>query len=258
MRDIPTEGARNTAGSFVFAYYPGFSRVVPGYFASFPRVNSKLDGVHVDVGAIFKIGIACIQEKGRGIVTANSQEIESTWDSIPTWSKGALSHKDCKKGERFVFTPKEVFEKVREAALASTGPDERALQIDYSALEERIRLALGNRKVELFHLNQFLPEGYEDQGHFNLLVFTNGKVLFDMVFGDQYFRYDIFSAQDLDKIQVIDGVWDNKEKRQEEPFLSLRLMHGDEAHIMLALNEEQRKSLLTLTDAISSSRHPEQ
>ena len=157
-----------------------------------------------------------------------------------------------------MVTAKELSEQVREAALASTGPDDRALQIDYTALEEKIRAALGDRKVVLFHINRFLPEGYEDQGHFNVLVLTKGQVLFDMVIGDQYFRYDIFSARDLDKIQVIDGVWDNKEKRQEEAFLSFRLMHGDEAHILLALNDDQRKSLLTMTDAISSSRHPEQ
>lgn len=157
-----------------------------------------------------------------------------------------------------MVTAKEVFEKIREAATTSTGPDERALQIDYSALEEKIRAALGDRHVAHFHINQFLPEGYEDQGHFNLLVCTKGQVLFDMVIGDQYFRYDIFSARDLDKIQVIDGVWDNKEKRQEEAFLSFRLMHGDEAHILLALNDDQRKSVLSMIDAISSSRHPEQ
>ena len=157
-----------------------------------------------------------------------------------------------------MVTAKEVFEKVREVALSSTGPDERALQIDYSALEEKIRAALGDRNVAHIHINQFLPEGYEDQGHFNLLVYTKGQVLFDMVVGDQYFRYDIFSVRDLDKIQVIDGVWDNKEKRQEESFLSFRLMHGDEAHILLALNDDQRKSVLSMIDAISSGRHPEQ
>ena len=156
-----------------------------------------------------------------------------------------------------MLTAKDVFEKVREAALASTGADERALQIDYTALEEKIRMALGDRKVVQLHINQFLPEGYEDQGHFNLLAVTQGQILFDMVIGDQYFRYDVFSACDLDKIQVIDGVWDNKEKRQEESFLSLRLMHGDEAHILLALNDDQRKSLLTVIDSVSSNRHPE-
>ena len=156
-----------------------------------------------------------------------------------------------------MFTAKEVFEKVREAALASTGPDERALQIDYATLEEKIVTALGDRKVTQLHINQYLPEGYEDQGHFNLLACTHGQVLYDMVIGDRYFRYDIFSARDLDKIQVIDGVWDNKEKRQEEPFLSFRLMHGDEAHILLALNDDQRKSLLAMIDAVSRSRHPE-
>lgn len=157
-----------------------------------------------------------------------------------------------------MLTAKDVFGKVREAALAATGADERALQIDYSALEERICVALGDRRVALVHINQYLPEGYEDQGHFNLVVYTQGKVLYDMVIGDQYFRYDIFSTRDLDKIQVIDGVWDNKEKRQEEPFFSLRLMHGDEAHILLALNDEQRKSVLAIVDAVSTSRHPEQ
>lgn len=156
-----------------------------------------------------------------------------------------------------MLTATEVFEKTRQAAMAATGPDERALQIDYPALEEKIRAVLGDRKVALLHINQYLPEGYEEQGHFNLLAITHGQILYDMVIGDQYFRYDIFSATDLDKIQSIDGVWDNREKRQEEPFLSLRLMHGDEAHILLALNDEQRKSVLAFTEAVTSARHPE-
>ena len=156
-----------------------------------------------------------------------------------------------------MLTANDVFEKVREAALKATGPDERALQIDYPTLEEKIRLALGDRKVALYHINQYLPEGYEDQGHFNVALITQGKVLFDMVIGDQYFRYDLFSIGDLDKIQLIDGVWDNKEKRQEEQFLSLRLMHGDESHILLALDDDQRKSVVAFADTVSTNRHPE-
>ena len=36
----------------------------------------------------------------------------------------------------------DVYEKAREAAVAATGPDERALQIDYDALKEKFRAAL--------------------------------------------------------------------------------------------------------------------
>lgn len=156
-----------------------------------------------------------------------------------------------------MLTAQDVFEHLRNAAVQATGPDERALQIDYPALEQRIRSALGQRAISLIHINQFLPEGYEDQGRLNCLVLTRGHVLFDIVIGDQYFRYDIFSVQDLDKIQIIDAVWENREKRQEEPFLSLRLMHGDEAHILLALDDEQRKSVLAFIEAVSMYRHPE-
>jgi len=156
-----------------------------------------------------------------------------------------------------VLTAKDVFEKVRTAALASTNQDERALQIDYEALEGRVGAAFGNRKVVLLHINQYLPEGYEDQGHFNAVAVTEGNVLFDLVIGDQYFRYDIFSAKDLDKIQSIDGIYKDEEKREEIQFLSLRLMHGDEAHILLALNEEQRKNVLAVTSLIAEACHPE-
>ena len=65
-----------------------------------------------------------------------------------------------------------------------------------------------------------------------------------MVIGDSYFRYDVLSVSQLDKVQLIDAMWDNKEKRREEPFLSLRLMHADEAHLLLALEDDERKSLL--------------
>jgi hypothetical protein len=156
-----------------------------------------------------------------------------------------------------VLTAKDVFEKTREAALRATGPDERALQIDYPALENKIERALAGRKIHLLHINEFLPEGYEDQGRFNLMAMTTGNVLFDMVIGDSYFRYDIFSCCDLDKIQLLDGTWDNKEKRTEESFLSLRLMHGDEAHILLALNEDQRSPVLSFAEEVALGRHPE-
>ncbi|MCC6139291.1 MAG: hypothetical protein IT389_01590 [Nitrospira sp.] len=151
----------------------------------------------------------------------------------------------------------EVYQRAEDAAAAATNPDEKALQIDYQALKEKFRAALGDRKVALFHINKFLPEGYEDQGRFNLVLLTAGNVVFDIVIGDSYFRYDVVSVGQLDKVQVIDAMWDNKEKRQEEPFLSLRLMHGEEAHLLLALDDAERVSLLAFAKAVSAARNPE-
>lgn len=151
----------------------------------------------------------------------------------------------------------EVYQRAEDAAAAATSPDEKALQIDYQALKEKFRAALGDRKVALCHINKFLPEGYEDQGRFNLVLLTAGNVVFDMVIGDSYFRYDVVSVGQLDKVQVIDAMWDNKEKRREEPFLSLRLMHGEEAHLLLALEEDERTSLLKFAGAVSAARNPE-
>ncbi|SLM48240.1 conserved protein of unknown function [Nitrospira japonica] len=151
----------------------------------------------------------------------------------------------------------EVFEKAQAAAVGATNPDEKALQIDYPALKEKIHAALGDRKVALCHINRFLPEGYEDQGRFNLVLLTAGNVVFDIVIGDSYFRYDVLSVGQLDKVQVIDAMWDNREKRREEPFLSLRLMHAEETHLLLALDEDERKSLLAFAKAVSAARNPE-
>lgn len=151
----------------------------------------------------------------------------------------------------------EVFSKAEAAAVAATGPDEKALQIDYAALKANIRAALGDRKVALCHVNRFLPEGYEDQGRFNLVLLTAGNVVFDMVIGDSYFRYDLVSVGQLDKVQLIDAMWDNREKRREEPFLSLRLMHGEEAHLLLALDDDERASLLKFASAVTAARNPE-
>lgn len=156
-----------------------------------------------------------------------------------------------------MLTAKDVFEKLKTAALAATGPDERALQIDYETLEQKVCAAIGDRKIALLHINKHLPEGYEDQGHFNAIAMSQGQVLFDMVIGDQYFRYDVFSAGDLDKIQSIDGVWEDREKREEVSFLSLRLMHGDEAHILLGLTDDQKKNVTTFSQAVAAARHPE-
>ena len=156
-----------------------------------------------------------------------------------------------------LMSAEEIFEKTQAAAVAATSPDEKALQIDYGALKDQIRTALGDRKVALCHINKFLPEGYEEQGRFNVVVLTAGNVFFDMVIGDSYFRYDVVSVGQLDKVQVIDAMWDNKEKRREEPFLSLRLMHGEEAHLLLALDNEERASLLAFARAVSAARNPE-
>jgi hypothetical protein len=156
-----------------------------------------------------------------------------------------------------LMSAEDIYVKAEAAAVAATSPDEKALQIDYPALKEKFRAALGDRKVAHCHINKFLPEGYEDQGRFNLVLLTVGNVLFDIVIGDSYFRYDVLSVNQLDKVQVIDAMWDNKEKRREEPFLSLRLMHGDEVHLLLALDDEERKSLLAVASAVSAARNPE-
>ena len=106
-----------------------------------------------------------------------------------------------------LLSAEEIFDKVRNAAAAATGPDEQALQIDYPALKTKIQAALGDRKVALVHINKFLPEGYEDQGRFNAVLLTKGNVLYDMVIGDSYFRYDVVSVEALDKVQVIGRRW---------------------------------------------------
>jgi len=77
----------------------------------------------------------------------------------------------------------DVIKQIEDAATAATNPDEKALQIDYNALRDNIRKALGTRKVVLMHINRFLPEGYEDQGRFNALLLTGGKIVYDMVIG---------------------------------------------------------------------------
>jgi hypothetical protein len=156
-----------------------------------------------------------------------------------------------------LMSAEEIFEKAQAAAVAATSSDEKPLQIDYPALREKIRGALADRKVALCHVNKFLPEGYEEQGRLNVLLLTAGHVLFDMVIGDSYFRYDIVSVAQLDKVQLIDAMWDNKEKRREEPFLSLRLMHGEEAHLLLGLDDEERASVLKFATAVSAARNPE-
>jgi hypothetical protein len=156
-----------------------------------------------------------------------------------------------------LMSAEEIFEKAKDAAVAATGPDEKALQIDYPALKEKIRAALGDRKVALCHINKFLPEGYEDQGRFNLVLLTAGNVVYDMVIGDQYFRYDVVSVSQLDKVQLIDAMWENREKRREESFLSLRLMHAEETHLLLALDDAERASLLKFASAVAAVRNPE-
>src|SRR3989454_5265938 len=96
-----------------------------------------------------------------------------------------------------LMTAAEVFEKARAAAVAATGPDERALQIDYPALKAKIQAALGGRKAALLHVNRFLPEGYEEQGRFNLLLLTGGEGVYDMGVCGSFFRCEVGVCRDV-------------------------------------------------------------
>lgn len=131
----------------------------------------------------------------------------------------------------------------------------RDIQLDY--VVEQVRELFKKRTMKAFHVNAHIPNGYEDQGAFNLLIMTSGHTLFDCVVGEEYFRYDAVALKDIEKYQVIDGMWENKESKKSEPFLSLRLSHGDESHIALALEESERPSLKALANLVLSIRNPE-
>ena len=54
------------------------------------------------------------------------------------------------------------------------------------------------------------------------------------------------------------GASGDRLKAEEKPFLSFTMVHGEESHIFIALNDPERESaLLALTSAISVARHPE-
>src|SRR6266498_3574189 len=89
------------------------------------------------------------------------------------------------------------------------------ISLDY--VVEHIRETVGKtRTIKAFHVNSHIPHGYEDQGAFNLLIVTAGNHLFDCVVGEEYFRYDSVASQAIDKFQVIDGQWENKETNKTE------------------------------------------
>ena len=131
----------------------------------------------------------------------------------------------------------------------------RDIPLDFAV--EHVREAIKGRTIKAFHVNMHIPNGYEDQGAFNLLIVTAGHHLFDCVIGEEYFRYDTVAITAIDKFQVIDGQWENKETNKTEDFLSLRLSHGDESHIALALEDAERLSLKALADMILAIRNPE-
>lgn len=130
------------------------------------------------------------------------------------------------------------------------------ISLDY--VVEHIRDSVTKtRGMKAFHVNSHIPQGYEDQGAFNVLIVTAGHTLYDCVVGEEYFRYDVVSLKEIEKFQVIDGMWENKESRKSEPFLSLRLSHGEESHLALALEDGERPSLKSLADLILSVRNPQ-
>jgi hypothetical protein len=129
------------------------------------------------------------------------------------------------------------------------------ISLDY--VVEQIRDLLKKRSMKAFHVNKHIPSGYEDQGAFNILVLTPGHTLFDCVVGEEYFRYDAVAVTAIDKFQVIDGMWENKETNKSEAFLSLRLSHGDESHIALALEDHERASVKAFAELVLAIRNPE-
>lgn len=131
----------------------------------------------------------------------------------------------------------------------------RDISLDY--VVEQVRNALQKRSIKAVHVNKHIPTGYEDQGAFNVLIVTAGHTLFDCVVGEEYFRYDVVALKEIEKFQVMDGMWENKETKKSEAFLSLRLSHGDESHIALALEDAERPSLKALADLVLSIRNPE-
>jgi hypothetical protein len=133
--------------------------------------------------------------------------------------------------------------------------DYNDISLDY--VVEQVRATLKKRPMKAFHVNKHIPNGYEDQGAFNLIIMTAGHTLFDCVVGEEYFRYDAMDVKEIEKVQVIDGMWENKESKKSEPFLSLRLSSGDESHIALALEDHERPSLKNLADLVLSVRNPE-
>jgi aminoglycoside phosphotransferase family enzyme len=129
------------------------------------------------------------------------------------------------------------------------------ISLDY--IVEQVRDLLKKRTIKAFHVNKHIPSGYEDQGAFNVLIVTRGHTLFDCVVGEEYFRYDAVAITAIDKFQVIDGMWENKETSKSEAFLSLRLSHGDESHIALALEDNERASVKAVSELVLSIRNPE-
>ncbi len=141
------------------------------------------------------------------------------------------------------------------ARLKEVLKDYKDISLDF--VIEHVRDTIKKRTVKAFHVNKHIPQGYEDQGAFNLLIVTAGNHLFDCVVGEEYFRYDAVAVKALDKVQVMDGQWENKETNKTETFLSLRLSHSDESHVALALEDGERPSLKALADMILAVRNPE-
>ena len=69
-----------------------------------------------------------------------------------------------------------------------TDKNYRDIPLDF--VVDHVREAIKGRAIKAFHVNKHIPNGYEDQGAFNLLIVTAGNHLFDCVVGEEYFRYE--------------------------------------------------------------------
>src|SRR5207245_7512540 len=72
------------------------------------------------------------------------------------------------------------------ARLTEVLKDKNYRDIALDFVVEHVREAIKGRTIKAFHVNKQIPNGYEDQGAFNLLIVTAGHHIFVCGIGADY------------------------------------------------------------------------
>ena len=94
--------------------------------------------------------------------------------------------------------------------------DYNDISLDY--VVEQVRATLKKRLMKAFHVNKHIPNGYEDQGAFNLIIMTAGHTLFDCVVGEEYFRYDAINVKEIERFRSLTECGKTRSQKSRNRF----------------------------------------
>lgn len=124
--------------------------------------------------------------------------------------------------------------------------------VDSDQVERNAKEALGDRQIAAFFIATAPPEGYEAERIFNAVAITEGNRLYDLVFGQNYFRFDYVSLSSLWRVYFRSSMI--LRETTSVPRLQLILDHRDTYTVLTVEGDEARSRELKQFSEFISKR----